>query len=867
MKNIKFLFLLVATLFATAFTACQQEWEPGQPDSELCVYFPVDVNVAPYSKVDSDDTVELDETTTAVFPVYRQTAGTEMTVEIRSRIVNPTTVVYYELDAEDNPTLIVRAQDAFIVAESVTFEEDSLVAYLEIELNENIKDGAKSLFVGDMHEIEIMVKDVAHQGNYGLSRKTFSVGVPESWKDLGDAQEDPELKLGTYTEDFFVWLYGVDAGNMVYVNIEESEARAGVYRIKNLFSQDNIVQLLGGIPTDMLFTSGDTYIEINAEDPETVFFEYQPVGFGISGFVDSIYIATLQGGEGKLENGVITFPQNGLVLCDATTPLYYANQEGKMRITLPGVSVRDYSFSLVYSGTQTSVDNTETRAYFEFYTGADVSKYRFLVVEGNVAPYTETKTGTGMNQTIVTEINKDLENLINAKVDEKGALYLEGEGDEVIYLDNCAESSVNDTTWYFTLPESGLYTIFAVPYDINGKAVMETDGKKYKAISEYFYYSLSNSDHVVPELSEIEFYLDTPLNIIGEDVYQNKPTAEYFPSSDVMGYAIKCADAAYISNIKMYYEETSKIPAGATPEQLLAEEGSDISSMIDEMVADTKEHKGWNLFTVNSDTEYTAYVAVTSIYGNTTILSDTFKSDKYAFDIVVGTYEMQCGDSKLTVEFVPFFNSNEYASTGCGELYYMNFILDEKFKDVEKFPYVAFRVPEYNAIVTYGQVNGYKGSLFATDLGYYGDSKDAVWGFESSSQSFDYPMHYNYESMVFYYDEDGFITSLDTYFRQYVKTTKEVVDPETKEAKTVVETSYPATLIPSSLENGTTITCIENKKPVVDTDDNTGDAGDDEEQGAEPQATKMGTCRSNEPAKLQIKKNLTFEAVREVRVK
>ena len=49
MKNIKFLFLLVATLFATAFTACQQEWEPGQPDSELSVYFPVDVNVANFA--------------------------------------------------------------------------------------------------------------------------------------------------------------------------------------------------------------------------------------------------------------------------------------------------------------------------------------------------------------------------------------------------------------------------------------------------------------------------------------------------------------------------------------------------------------------------------------------------------------------------------------------------------------------------------------------------------------------------------------------------------------------------------------------------------------------------------------------------
>ena len=886
MKNIKFLFLLVATLFATAFTACQQEWEPGQPDSELSVYFPVDVNVAAFATVDSDDTVELDETTTAVFPVYRQKAGTEMTVEIRSRAVNPTAVVYYELDENDQPTLIVRAEEAFIISESVTFEEDSIVAYLEINLNKKIKNGAKSLFVGDMHDIEILVKDAAHQGHYGLSRKVFSVGVPETWTNLGDAQEDPELKLGSYTEDFFVWAYGVEAGNMVRVAIEESDARKGVYRIKNLFSQDNIVQLLGGIPTDMTFASGDTYIEINAEDPEKVFFEYQPVGFGITGFVDSIYIATLLDGEGKLEDGVITFPQNGLVLCDATTPLYYANQEGKMRITLPGVSVKDHSFALAYTGTQTSVDNSETRAYFEFYPGADVEKYRFLVVEGNVPAYEEIKEGQGLNQTIKLVMNEDLKKVIEAKVDADGkdqdGLYLEvevegAEKPEIVYLDNCAESSVDDTTWYFTLPNSGIYTIFAVPFDANGKPVME-DENKVKCVREHFYYSLSNADHVVPELAEVKFYLDTPVNIAGE-TYNNKPTAEYFPSSFVMGYVIECADADLISNMVMYYEKSAEIPTDKTPEELLYKEGADLSSLLTEMLKDPNG-KGWNLFSVEQDTEYTAYLSVTDIYGQTQIKTATFKSDKYSFDVVVGTYEMQCGNSKLTVELVPFFNSNEYAKTGCGELYYMNFILEDEFKDAEKFPYVAFREPKYNAIITYGQVNGYQGSLFAKDLGYYGDTKDSVWGFESSSQSFEYPMHYNNEAMVLYYDKDsGVVTSLDTYFRQYIKTTTEVTtevtDPETGEkefvTETDVKTTYPVSFIPTTEVGGTTITFVENKEPVVDSDDNAGDEQDPNEEentGNEPAPSKMGKCRSNnQPAVRQIKRDMSFAAVREVRVR
>jgi hypothetical protein len=180
--------------------------------------------------------------------------------------------------------------------------------------------------------------------------------------------------------------------------------------------------------------------------------------------------------------------------------------------------------------------------------------------------------------------------------------------------------------------------------------------------------------------------------------------------------------------------------------------------------------------------------------------------------------------------------------------------LDENYKDVKKSRYVAFRMPEYNAIVTYGQVNGYAGSLFATDLGYYGDSKDAVWGFESSSQSFDYPMHYNYESMVLYYDENGVIESLGTYFRQYVKTF--VVN---EKDETEVHTEYIKTFAPET----TTITCIENKKPVnvPEQPEQGEDTPADDEQGGEAQPTKMVVSRESKPAKLHVMRDLSFSSV------
>ena len=157
---------------------------------------------------------------------------------------------------------------------------------------------------------------------------------------LGDGISDPELKMGTYREDFFTWLYGKPCGAVVDVEVYERALYKnlgvdGIYYLKNIFSQDNIIKMLGGTPSDMVFSAEDIYIQVNASDPKYVYIPHQYAGFGITGFVDSIYIATVSDGEGKLEDGVITFPQKGLTLCDATAPLFYANLEGKMRITLP----------------------------------------------------------------------------------------------------------------------------------------------------------------------------------------------------------------------------------------------------------------------------------------------------------------------------------------------------------------------------------------------------------------------------------------------------------------------------------------------------------------------------------------------------
>lgn len=880
MKNIKFLFLLVATLAATAFTACQQDWEPGQPDSELSVYFPVDVNVAAFASAEQDDdTPEIDERYVAYFPVYRQEkySDTKMEVAIRSRFLNPTQVVYYRSDSDE---VGISVEEAFTVAETVTFEAGKSVAYLAIELSEEV-----TLRVGAMYQIEVMVKEAVHQGHYGLSRKTFSVGIPETWKNLGDKFDDEDLKLGTFTDDFLSMLYGTEPGNRVTVTIEESEARAGVYRMKNVFSQDNAVMLIGGVPSDMSFASGDTYIEIDATDPENVHIPYQNAGFSIPGFSENFYIASGQNvtangqrlENAKLEEGVIAFPAGTVVMFyDGGAAL--ANESGLMRVTLPGVSVKDYSMAVTYNGTTTTPDNTETVASFNFYVGEDVDKYRFIVVEGNVPTMTEIKGSVGGVTTTTYELNEEIAKMIAAErsidPETEGWLYIESEevdenGEKVkTWLENAAESDSIYSSWSLTLPKASLYTLFAVPYKeveeenaegavVKSSVPVTEENGDYKVVRTHFYYHPANANDEagVRDLQAPTMKLSSIADVMGA-MYES-----YYPSCFFLAFDVKTDEYDLITALSWYYAKSADIPADATPEELI-KNGSDISSQIPTLKAGGDPL----LITADPDTEYTVVLSVTSIFGKTTYYTVSGKTSPYYFDIAYGTYKFTDGDSEMTIEFKPFYNNNY------GLMFYMNWLVEEKgpYAIIREFPMIAFDMPDYKAVYCQGQVSGYNGTFFAYDFPLYKsydeDKKmfikdpNSVWGFQSSSTP---KYDYDYEAMVFHYDDNGVINELASYFRQYVKTAKVVND------QTVFETTYVNSFNPAT----TVVTCVENKKPVKveepseepkdeeneENEENGEQTGD--ENVEEPSTYSMRPSRSSKPAMLQFSRESLLNAV------
>jgi hypothetical protein len=282
----------------------------------------------------------------------------------------------------------------------------------------------------------------------------------------------------------------------------------------------------------------------------------------------------------------------------------------------------------------------------------------------------------------------------------------------------------------------------------------------------------------------------------------------------------------------------------------MAGDDSDMSSQISSL----KTGKSPMLIQATPDTEYTVVLAVSTLYGKTQYYSVTGKTTPYRFDWAFGTYEIVDGDSKMTIEFEPFYNSSY------GLMFNMKWVVEDNAPDVKirEYPMVAFTESEWNAVVCYGQVNGYKGTFFAYDIDRWAGDPNKVWGFHSSSTS-DYD--YEHESMVLYdTDKDGILDSLGTYFRQYIKT---FVVNDKNETEVVI--NYIKTFAPET----TTVTLVDNKKPVVTPSlepeqpeqggENTGDENTgDEEQGAQPQAAKMGVSRTSKPAMLQMKKDVTF---------
>lgn len=740
MKNIKFLYLALIALVVGSLTACQEEWTPGEPDSAQSVYLPIDEENAVFPVGEN----------VAEYPIYRSVAGPELQVEIRSRMLDE----------------IFEGSDIFTFDEYVTFAEGETVAYLTITLREDL-----DLKVGEMYKAEIMIKDAQYHGNYGLSRRVINVGIPETWHDFGKNEDgtDKQPNYALMYEDFITMWYGqyIPAGSCVQVTIEESDSRPGYYRLVNPYSAENVVSLMGGIPAEITWSVGNFYIEIDATDPDKVGIPFCNTGmiFDYDGF-GAVYIGSVDpygNGEwyGKNENGIITFPANCIGFLNAAGSGWPTNQSGGFKVVLPGTVLTDYSIAPEFRGIQSSADNSYSPAVIGFKLGADVASFRFAVVEGDEPIMTGGSSGPsigGSEQTYHEAIEKLLDDEYEPTDDE-----------------NMAEATAEETEWYVDLPKAGLYTVFAIPYNKDGEPIMDEIARTY------FYYRSASMDDAVPELADTKIVIAPIASLMGDE-YETSYPGEYY-----LGISIRNnEDYPYFSAISLYFAETATIEeelAEATIEELVAEKGEDFSFMVDEIKAAKGSVQVLQGLTPN--TEYTALVAYTSIYGKTYYKRVDAKTNPYDGPIAVGHYKMVDGDNELNVAVKPAYHVQSDV-----EVILLTFDAPEYPEDVDvedridSFTFFSHYREDLNCLLSQGQAPGLEnyGILFGIGLDKY-DNSGAYWSFASSTNS---NFTDDYEAMIVNLAGEGGVyapDSLYTYFKQYYYYDETVEDPETGEEK------------------------------------------------------------------------------------
>ena len=745
MKNIKFLYLALIALVAGASTACQEDWTPGEPDSAQSVYLSIDEENAVFPVGEN----------VAKYPVYRQVAGPEMAVEVRARMLDE----------------VFEGTDVFTFADAVVFEEGETVAYLEITLREDL-----SLSVGEQYDAEILIKDPAYHGNYGLSRRVIKVGIPETWLDYGKDKDgkDKNPPYAVYYDDAIAPLYSA-APAPIQVSMEESESRPGFFRLVNPYTAENVVNLIGGIPSEITFLGVDHYIQIDARDPEKVYIPASELGFIWGPTGKPAWIGTNGASDpkncGKLEDDIITFPANTIIFIvdiDAGAG-YYANQSGMLRVVMPGKILTDYSIGISHLGSQSNASNDTTQAVINFTLGKDVNKYRFAIVEGNHP----IKTGETSGPTLGPVEVKYHDSIVNLLNDE----YEPTEDDIMV------ESAASDTTWYCDFDKSGVYTVFAVPFDKTGKAQEDDIARMH------FYYRAVNSEESVPVLADMEFELTTIAKLVPS-------VAENYPGEYFLGLNMANPEYDYIASMTMYFDDTvnvdAALAAGETLESLIADDGDDdkyYGTNMNDWIKEMADGGGYavqifqNLY---PGTKYTVIYAVESIFGATAYYRVDGQTDAYSGNCAVGNYRIVEGENSLDIKLAP-------RVTGDDRMAVIMFTVPvaklpegveiEDYDENDTYTFYGEYRPDLKAIVIQGQLEGFEsyGGFFGKGLGYYSEDESQLWGYASSVDA-KYSMID--DSLVILLEEQGdklVPTRLYNYFKQYYYYMERTKDEETGE--------------------------------------------------------------------------------------
>lgn len=404
MKLNKILFSLMAA-FSLLAVSCQEEiaYTPGEPDLEGCygVYFPT-------QEAAGDHTMDPSEVPAVQFTVKRLKEDGNITV----------------------PVNVTASEEGIFQVSELTFADGQSESNVTVTFD-NAQPGTE-------YTLKLEINDPQYALKYGANPTflTYSV-IIERYDLMGTA---------LYREDLLTALFSFngDPNPEWEVEVYTKETNPGYYYLKNVY-QPGVSPLF-----DPNGTVTDTYMIIDATNPQRVILPFQYLGCNLGYGECAAGSYAPEGGfnvdpsaalYGTLINGVITFPNDGLLFGMSEYKdfgFYLGNGSGMFRVILPGAVLVDYTIEMSSQITENGV------MPLEFTFGADIETIKYAAYAGQLS-----------KEELAEKVTEVAASTTAATVSKPAA---DGEG-------NVPAAVVN-----LSFEKTGEYTIVAVGYDKDNTA-------------------------------------------------------------------------------------------------------------------------------------------------------------------------------------------------------------------------------------------------------------------------------------------------------------------------------------------------------------------------------------------------------------
>ena len=369
---------------------------------------------------------------------------------------------------------------------------------------------------GETFRCSMNISDPAYVHTYGYACSSISFSVQMfEWKKI-------EGK-GLFRENIIGDVLGLDNDYPeTEVEVYERRDKKGYYRLDGVYTASYIARVMEGeeaYEEDKKgmeskyapYVESKSQIFIDASNPKKVYLPEQTIGLKstflggvitVASDVEEVFPGASNLLYGTLgEDGVITFPKNGLIF-GMSGIYYFSNTAGKTRIVLPGGKTEDYGIEL--SATETAADGSRP---VTFKVAKDVKTIKYHVFQGVVNEIT-----------IADSLNYVNSNGISIDVDGQKSIEK-----------NIIPSKENAPT--------DIYTLVACTYG--------TDNTEYRE------YSTIEFGYIKPgDKKEIEIFM----GLSTDDQYASDIPAENYDSSNSFRYWIRGKD---IRNVQIAYYPTS----------------------------------------------------------------------------------------------------------------------------------------------------------------------------------------------------------------------------------------------------------------------------------------------------------------------